>query len=512
MLPINLTKSKKVAVSPPDNVLEIYVGTTWFSFEVDRSTGLTPNGLSVRGFVRSRLTQYQFDPRVQVWVPVNNFSKFNKEDGRAYFPRYFLDSFLESLPFNTKYNLTQVQPYPARSTKIHMKKTFIPRDMQSACAEFILKRKFAPISAIPGAGKTALSIYTISLLSGPALIVLGMLIPQWHKSLKQFTTLKNDDICIVQGFDSLAAIWKMVDKKFMPKVVLFSTRTLILYIEREPPYNTIPSFAEFQRILGFKVKVMDEVHTNFFANTRIDLFSNIEYNIYLSATYQRTDSIGRKIFDTIYPPQMRFGEQFGTKYTTVTMVQYNLSISPKHLNKFKRINGYMHALYEKFLLKYKSFYNDFLERVLLPLIHQFFITCRKDGQRLLILCQTRDFASKVYQDIRIVFTELKVNKYFAGGKGKETDLKNLESDIIVSTIKSCGTGRDIKDLKTCINTVSFSSEPLASQVMGRLRELKGEDTFFVDMWNGDIPTHKHHKRSRLEVYKKKALKVYDTII
>jgi superfamily II DNA or RNA helicase len=393
-----------------------------------------------------------------------------------------------------------------------MKKTFVPRDMQEAFAKFAQEHKFAPMSVQMGKGKTLGAIYSAHFLGGPMLVVLGMLIPQWYKSLKQFTTLKNDDICIVQGFDSLAAIWKMVDKKFMPKVVLFSTRTLILYIEREPPYNTIPSFAEFQRILGFKVKVMDEVHMNFFANTRIDLFSNIEHNIYLSATYQRTDSIGRKIFDTIYPPQMRFGEQFDTKYTTVTMVQYNLSISPKHLNKFKRINGYMHALYEKFLLKYKSFYNDFLERVLLPLIHQFFITCRKDGQRLLILCQTRDFASKVYQDIRIVFTELKVNKYFAGGKGKETDLKNLESDIIVSTIKSCGTGRDIKDLKTCINTVSFSSEPLASQVMGRLRELKGEDTFFVDMWNGDIPTHKHHKRSRLEVYKKKALKVYDTII
>ena len=84
--------------------------------------------------------------------------------------------------------------------------------------------------------------------------------------------------------------------------------------------------------------------------------------------------------------------------------------------------------------------------------------------------------------------------------------------MIVSTIKSCGTGRDIKGLKTCINTVSFGSEPLAAQVMGRLRQIPGEETIFVDMWNDEIPQHRYHITSRIEVYKNKAAKLYEFVL
>lgn len=495
-----------VATPVQPQILEIWVATTWFAIEVDR-TGTTKSGIDISGFVRSKLIQRELDPRTNSYVPTYNFSHYNNEDGKAYFPRYYLDEFISCLPYRIQPKRIEVPPVEAHKVKMSMKSSFEPRPMQSEALKFCSVQKYAPIAVLPGGGKSLAALYTITTLGGPGLIVLSMLIPQWYKVIKQFTTIKNDDIVIAQGFDSLKAIWKMLEAHIQPKIVLMSTRTLMMYIKRQAPYTDIPSYQEFQKAIGFKTKVIDEVHMNFWANTIVDVNSNIEHNIYLSATYKRSDYYGKLIFDTIYPPKMRFGEQFAVKYTTVHMTQYGLSIPGACIQKFKRVQGYMHALYEKFLLKNRKYYGAFRDEVIIPLIRMYWLTKKKPGQKLLILCQTRDFATKIYQDVAIEFRGCKTKRYFAAGKGDETNIKNLDAEIIVSTIKSCGTGRDIKNLKTCINTVSFSSDPLAEQVMGRLRRIEGEDTIFVDLWNRDIPTHRFHKYSRLEVYKKKALSV-----
>ena len=71
---------------------------------------------------------------------------------------------------------------------------------------------------------------------------------------------------------------------------------------------------------------------------------------------------------------------------------------------------------------------------------------------------------------------------------------------------------DIKGLKTCINTVSFSSEPQAAQILGRLREIPGEDTYFIDLWCSDLSAHCWHKRNRAKVYKERALRMTEFTI
>lgn len=55
-------------------------------------------------------------------------------------------------------------------------------------------------------------------------------------------------------------------------------------------------------------------------------------------------------------------------------------------------------------------------------------------------------------------------------------------DVIISTIQSCGTGVDIKDLRSIINTTPFSSKIIANQLSGRLREYSPtDDTYFYDL-------------------------------
>lgn len=355
---------------------------------------------------------------------------------------------------------------------------------------------------------------TICELKVVTMIVLGGLINQWYKSIKMHTSITSADIYVVQGFDTLKNLWEMVKNRYRPKVVIFSTRTLFLYaIRPKEPYSSLPSYPKLLEILGIGLKIFDEVHLNFYTNTKIDLVSNIRHNIYLSATYQRSSPQGKRIFDTVFPKELRFGSQFFKKYITVHILRYHLGISESEIYKFKRKTGYNHALYEKHLLNRKALFNHFVDKVVIPIIKMYYLNRAEENQHMLILCKTVSFCLKLHEALKnSLETDKSMSVFFAGFKGAEGKETNLKSDIIISTHSSCSTGRDIPGLITCLNTVSFSSEPLIEQVMGRLRKIDDVEVIHVDLWNPEVYSHYHHYRVRAKIYKEKASKVFETTL
>ena len=346
------------------------------------------------------------------------------------------------------------------------------------------------------------------------LIVLNSLIDQWYKSLRQHIAIASHEIYVVQGIEPLKKLWEAIKNGYRPKVLIFSTRTLVYYgVNPKGPYAELPSYAKLQEVLGIGFKIMDEVHLGFHANTRVDLVSNIAHNVYLSATYQRNHYQGCRIFNMVFPKELRFGEAFQKKFTTVHMLRYQLGIPPSDSQKMRSPKGYNHALYENYIRRNNRHFDFFMQSVVIPIIEMYFLNIRKPGQLMLILCQTRKFALRMELYLKKWFGNRgTVAVYFSGEKGKNGADRNLLADLIISTHKSCGTGRDIKNLKSCLNTVSFASSPLSSQVLGRLRELPGEDTVFIDIWNPEIGSHLNHCSNRLDVYKNKALHVFEGIL
>ena len=73
-----------------------------------------------------------------------------------------------------------------------------------------------------------------------------------------------------------------------------------------------------------------------------------------------------------------------------------------------------------------------------------------------------------------------------------------DADIICSTIRSCGTGVDIKGLRCVINLEPFSSNITANQLSGRLREYaKDKDTYFFDLIDIAFPTCARQYKSKI---------------
>lgn len=501
----------------PDNIenrsLTIWVGVTWIKFPSD-TQGCLPCGVSLKRFISHELMEKEWDEVHHRFIVFRSYTAYDHENHLAILPRYALDRLISELSlYYITPQLIEVEPYPVHPITIKMRSSVELRDNQQEIVDFITNGDggFKPIALFTGGGKTVTSIYAAAQMNAPILLVLGLLIDQWYKTLLQFTTLRRDEIYVVQGFESLRVLCGMVQQGYQPKVVIFSTRTLSSYcIDPKEQYASLMSYDQLQQRIGFGTLIHDETHLNFYTNTQIDLRTNIRCNIFLSATYQRSDRQGNRIFGTVFPPNMLFGGQFIKRYTVVYMLQYRLGINYETTERFTVAKGYLHAKYEKWLLRHMTFFDRFMRTVIRPVIRKYFDAVKHDDQKLLILCQTKDFVHAVVDYLK-KYSEDKVTPYFSGDP-KYGSEKCLKTTIIVSTIKSCSTGIDIKGLRTCVNTVSFGSEPQAAQCMGRLRQIPGEETIYVDVWNADVARHQKHQRHRLQVYRQKALKCYQEII
>lgn len=349
---------------------------------------------------------------------------------------------------------------------------------------------------------TVMTMMAMSHLSLTTMIVLPCLIPQWYKAIRQFTTVKPDEIYVIQGFDSLKKLWKMRQRGYFPKIIIFATRTLLLYATTSSAaYEDVPSYNDFQRAFGIGVKVIDEVHLGFNTNVLIDLSSRIQHNLYLSATYKRTNRIGRRIFDMVFPKELIYTGNKKKAYTVITLLSYSIGLGGSEISQFLTYKGYNHAKFESYILKLRELSQEFFYRVIPAALKMYYLDRKKDGFKALVLCQTQDFAKMLYKAI-LTYTKQQEEKYriglFFSGTTKQSE---LSKDIIVSTVKSCGTGMDIPGLICCINTISFSSPVLTIQMAGRLREIPGEETQFIDLWCRDISVHMRHKESRILEYK-----------
>ena len=139
------------------------------------------------------------------------------------------------------------------------------------------------------------------------------------------------------------------------------------------------------------------------------------------------------------------------------------------------------------------------------LINTLYIKEYIKGDKLLIFCSTIKLCNKLKDYLKNVFTGYDIRTYI------ESDpyVNILESDIIVSTLKSSGTALDIPNLRVCIKTVNVDSPITNLQALGRLRELKDRDVKYCYIYCSNIPKHVKYHHRRKELYKDKVLYISD---
>lgn len=336
----------------------------------------------------------------------------------------------------------------------------------------------------------------------PCIIVKPAYIEKWTEDLIKTYDLKIEDIMVVQGGKHLMALLNLAkEKKISYKAIIISNRTMQNWLtahERnaedaiEMGYE-IPPYQFFEHV-GAGVRLIDEVHQDFHFNFKMDLYTNVEAAISLSATLITNDPFVRSMHDTAYPPKDRCPSPELGNYISSFAVHYRFDKPDKIRTSEYGSNNYSHGAVEKSIMKHVPTLHAYLNLIDYTLCIGYANSKKKD-KKCIIFAYSVDMCTAIAKHLEGKYPDYDVRRYVS-----EDPYENLmQADVIVSTLGSAGTAVDIPNLTNVILTTAVDSIQSNIQSLGRLRKLdNGETTtefhYFVCE---DIPKHlEYHERKK----------------
>ena len=392
---------------------------------------------------------------------------FGKEKDVIYITSGFLkinDREISQLKYST------IQPPVGKKISIEMNRQ--PRsDLQRDCIKKLTTSTSNKITVElkPGVGKTFIALYSISILGLKPLIIAPtkLLKNQWIDNFVE---------CGIDKSDIATNIYDAPNKTFC--VVTISSIENEL---RKDWYGLLKVMDE----ANFGIRVTDEAHLHLKGNLKMDAICNIKHNWYLSATLGRSDASEDRILNRALADADRFignnlYEEYQKEYVNVYFQDIYYHPSNKLCQEFFRYGtkGLVRSTYYNMLMNYNHGYS-FINNILTLTKRVKGITTY-DGKILILI----PLISIIDKTIEAMEKDPYFNKYsFSGVDGSmsmSTRKEAMESDFILSTSMSMGTGVDVSNLVAVINFDQYSSAIIVEQIFGRLRD-RGKDTWYVDV-------------------------------
>lgn len=372
-------------------------------------------------------------------------------------------------------------PQPA-TAHYDMYEMFVLRDYQELIVEDILRPGYhsARVDLQTGKGKTLSALAALARRKCRCVV---MVPPKyfgiWIKALKETYKGYSDKTLNWMTVSGSAELQKLIDRGIENDlegvdVIVISNVTYRSYIDNYEKYGSKISTLgyncpppRFHEAVGVGVQINDEIQEDPGLVFRIDMYSNVNLQIYLSATPFTGNAYVTKMIEKMLPPDTLVRLPNLDVYINVMCLRYcEPSIKPKdYLTPFK--NTYNHARYEtqmmkdkKRLVSYKSMVGNITKGL--------FVNDQLPKQKLLLLCATVAFIDEVVNYLQERFPGLQINGHYSGSPFERLQ----KNDITVSTIKSSGTGVDIHNLREVGLLQATDSKKDNIQILGRLRKLK----------------------------------------
>lgn len=398
---------------------------------------------------------------------------------------------------------------PAEMSAV-MKSHFSPRGEQPSALAYAIDRKFRSrtLEAATGFGKTILGYFVMAERSVRTVAVMEPgHIETWVKCSDDYMGLKpGKDVLVVKGSSALKSIMQMgLDDQLTAKFILISGTTMRNYIkeyetqsENGFSYPVKPQDLWPTLKAGFMLR--DEVHEAIHSTVRQVMYSHIPCIMYLSATLVSDDEFINGIYNLIYGKPAERWKSKNNNHICMRPVMHYMDHDLLHDKKFryKGPRGYSHVLYEQSIMKRKSLlepYMDYIDTLLRSTLGRQYAD-GKNELKGLILCSTMDMCRHLQAYLQIKYPDKTIGCFVDGAPKEEL----YERDIIISTSKGAGTGKDIPNLFVVIQTIALGSVQLGLQIMGRLRPVKAYpelDPMYLYLNNRQLRPHMKYHEKRL---------------
>lgn len=317
---------------------------------------------------------------------------------------------------------------------------------------------------------------------------------QWINTYSKMFDYRNKSLMNIAGSNIIEGI--MEDNiESNADVYFVNHQTLRSYMTQYGGYK----LHQFFKKINIGIKVYDESHMEFANILLLDFFSNTNRTWYLTATFDRSDKTESQCFKRAFNSVLTYGEmesqEVVEKHVIYHVVNINSRITPRDRSKLMNsFQGFTAANYGKYAFQTDE--NKTAYKAILEILN---ITKTLEGKTI-IFVPLIDVVDQVVKDLKKDFPDKSVAAYHSRCSKDEKESAE-KKDIIVSTIKSCGTGKDIKGLRVVICAEPIASKVVAQQLMGRLRPYaKDKETYFFDVLDISIPAINWWFRARYKKY------------
>lgn len=410
---------------------------------------------------------------------------YDAENRRLFLPRgidkFFVETKLKSVAKDDSPLFTKTK-HCHGFEKINVKMKYFPKDeRQKEALRFMLcadnyeinkyKSQFS-VNLPTGAGKTYCSIATIVLENIRSCIISSQsgLLDQWKKCILEYTDCKPNDVCKLEGSQSLLRIINGKSSNMDRKIYLITHATLKSFGDTYG-WDKVEKLFEALKI---GIKVFDEAHQNFANMCMVDFYTNVYRTYYITATPTRSSKDEIKVFELYLRnvPSIDLWDQESDPHTKYIAIKYNSCPKFSDINECSnKFYGLDRNKYCAYLMNNPRFWMMF---------DYIFNLVEKAGGKALFFIQTNEAILKVKDRIISLYPEYKNDVGIYTSITEEKDrITEKNKRFILSTTKSAGAGEDIKGLKyTVVLAETFKSSLLAQQTLGRTRD---PDTYYIEL-------------------------------
>lgn len=347
-----------------------------------------------------------------------------------------------------------------------------------------------------GSGKTYVTINAISQFKKKSLIIVDSLdlAAQWKREFLNHSSLKDGDIVILSGADSVNQAVKENNAKIYVAIHMTITNMLS---------EDLNSMNLLMNKLGIGFRIFDEAHVNFKNICMINALSNVEYTLYLTATPGRSNFSSDYLYGRVLRNIPYFDGKHiqDTRYHTVVLFRFNSK--PTIDEEFSVKTKYGFSI-SKWASNMASTSYSIFEETFFEILER--LKLQERANKIAIILPTLELIDKVKESLETAEIDCGI---FTGKIKKDKRKDELDKKIFLTNDKMFDKGIDVKDLDVVINFVSLSSNVKTQQIMGRLRKIEGRPSILIDVTdNGYLPCVNQFKLRR-RFYKKNAKKIIE---
>lgn len=351
------------------------------------------------------------------------------------------------------------------------------------------------LNLFTGKGKTFVAIKSIAEIGLLPMIVVDSseLANQWVRQFVKHTDLVKDDICVISGMFMAEACKAKPYKAFIAL-----HKTLNMMLEKDPS-----SVNALIKDLGVGIRVFDEAHSNFRSICEIVALSSCRYNVYLTATPDRSAISEKRLYKLVFKSVPKYVSEDVEKYHEVVFGHIDSRPSYSDTQKVLSKYGFSIPLWSNYISdKRYSYFIRSLDKLIK--------TLRLDerNRKVAFMFPTIRLIEAVKEHMIKAYPTIQIGTFIAK-VDKDVRYFELQKQFIITDDKIFDKAIDIPDLEVLINFVPLTSTVKLEQIIGRLRDVEGRAHVYVDIADYGFPQCRRQQDLRKRYYIKKADKVFD---